>query len=112
MPTKKKQLLLKRANSFLEAAEACYLKWARRVRRYVHAPPAHHLLGILTCEERRSCIAAELLKVLGCEQTLKAALAEEQESETTCDEAQGGGPVRALTPAPPVPKVTPTRTRA
>eukprot|EP00965_Chrysotila_dentata_P042226 1400617-Pleurochrysis_carterae.AAC.2 len=60
---------------------------------------AHHLFGVLTCEERRACMAASILKEMGCEGELRAALA----AEASC-EAQGRDRVRAPTPPPP-PKV-------
>eukprot|EP00965_Chrysotila_dentata_P259034 6213429-Pleurochrysis_carterae.AAC.1 len=60
---------------------------------------ARHLFGVLTCKVRRACMAASILKEMGREDELRAALAAEASCET-----QGGDRVRAPTPLPP-PKV-------
>ena len=70
-----------RAAAYLQAAEACHLKWNGAT--WTHAL---HLLGVLTDKERGPWFAAELLKVLGEEQRLDARLA----ADAACAPRAGG----------------------
>ena len=58
-----------RAAAFLQEAEASHLTW----NATTWTRP-RHLLGLLCAEDRRHWMAAELLKVLGAEQQLRARL--------------------------------------
>ena len=60
--------LVRRAEAFLEGAEAAHLKW--NGTRWTRA---RHLFGVLCLEERRGWFAAELLSQLGEEELLKQA---------------------------------------
>ena len=69
MTTQLRDLLQARAAAFLQEAEASHFTWNATTWTR-----ARHLLGVLCAEDRRQWMAAELLKVIGAEQQLRAKL--------------------------------------
>ena len=75
-----RQLFVRRAEAFLEAAEASHLKWNARTWTR-----PRFLLGTLCLEERREAFATKLLDLLGHGDLLDAALGGRQRAQPSDD---------------------------